>query len=303
MLAVPLLASALFLGACTDDENNGNEGNPPTPPVTDAGQLVTSIANDDGVAKFNYDKNNVMTSGTDISCGQFTIETNPIVIKANDDGEVLTIDNVQTNGQGYITSADYEYSWYEDNDTPERIPGKMTCEYNSNGNLTEIVMHDIYLSGYEQENTWNYTWEDGNLVSQKQGGRSKQNAESDWDEWYYRTTEYMYDDWATDNAGIYLGYMIEEVYMDFLFYAGYFGKPSRQIPGTVIDNVGDTEEEAFSLAVTTDEKGRITSVMSDDWDLSLSCVYAYDGETAVFPSQAQAAGKARQHTIHKRFRR
>lgn len=289
-LGLGLTVGALTLTACSDDDE------PKTPEVPDLGikAPVTSMANSDGVSTFRYNDSGAMTDGTDMYAGQFSINYAPFTVKASDESvgwkEAFEMNNIVTDGNGFITSASLTYKGEETyNGTTESWTdtGTLTCQYNAEGQLTKLVS-SVTEEGDMDEDTYELTWQDGNIVSIHNVYRYKEAGE-DWTDDLDQTVTFGYGADAVENSGIYMPQMAD-LDMDFLFYAGRFGKTCKQVPTSMTSREEGSSEYTVNISVDKDEDGRITALKANG---QVYYVYAYDGETATFLTEYGYSAAAR----------
>lgn len=229
--------------ACNDDDDengngngngNGTETPGTTPPdvTTDLGIQfpVTSIGGDED-AFFQYTDGRLTSGHTDVDLN-FTISQNPLTINAswaygNDESFTETYNNIQVNGSGFITSANYTATDIYRDET-YHYTATATAQYDADGHITE---KKVNMRDEESTDNWTitYTWTDGNLtriVINEQYTESGYGTENSTE-----TYEYTYDpDPAKNpNTGIYLYEMWYNTY-DFMWYAGLLGKTTRNMP-------------------------------------------------------------------------
>lgn len=283
------LLAVFGLVSCDNEGNEGNGGNGggggTTNPGTVVAHPVSSIANNDGVSTFTYDANGRMTSGYDMYAGYFVINSAPLSVEVHDEGQgwkdEYVYNNIQTNSQGFITYADCRYSG-EDNEsgTVEKYEatGVLTCEYSGDGYLKEIIF-TAESEGYVEENTYVLVWEDGNLMSISNSYRYKDPG-ADWIEDDGNLFKYTYGEGAVENSGIYLPEILDDFDLDFLQFAGYFGKTTKLMPTMLAENYSNTGDYTSNLTTEVDSKGRVVLIRQDNVPYM---AYAYDGETASLP--------------------
>ena len=274
------MADVLTLTACSDN----NE--PKAPDMPNLGILapVSSIANSETVSIFHYNDKGLMTDGTDMYADKFTINYAPFKVKVRKEAikwkKVTEMSDIVTDGNGFITSANLNYKeeWNSNGyDESRDETGTLTCQYSSNGELINMV---YTMSDYEIifESTCTLRWKDGNIYNIRHFYRSKE-ANKGWSNGYSKTVTFEYDEAAEENSGIYISQM-SDLNMDFLFYAGRFGKTSKLIPTLMTSKDENGNEERKVIKVEKDNKGRITVI---DDNHSYYFVYAYDGERAEYP--------------------
>lgn len=278
-LGLGAVLSILTLTACSDDDE------PKAPDMPDLGIFapVSSIAGNGESSVFHYNDRGLITDGTDMHAGKFSINYAPFTVKFSDEAvkwkEATEMNNIVTDGNGFITSAslNYKEEWNTNGyDESRNETGTLTCQYNGNGELINIV---YTMSDYDiiRENTCKFRWKDGNIYYIQYLYRSKE-ADKNWGKEYSKTITFEYGEDAVENSGIYMPNMAD-LGIDFLFYAGRFGKTCKLIPTWMtVREVDDTEEES-SVRVEKDIKGRITSLKVDG---STIYAYAYDGERAEY---------------------
>ena len=231
---------AVGFASCSDDDEKKTAPTPPgdqattTPDVSqDLGIQfpVTSINGSWEV--FNY-TDGKLTSGTlSNPDGTFTISHNPLTIKvemqygdSGDESSVETYTNIKVNDKGFATSATYQSTDVYDGET-EKTNGQATMAYDADGHITEKQVNSTG-PGYTENYKITYTWNNGNLLSVQVEDRYSDNEESG-----VLTTIYKYTyGEGQPNPGIYFDGMWYMTY-DFMWYAGLFGKTTKDIPTSV----------------------------------------------------------------------
>ena len=231
---------AVGFASCSDDDEKKTDPTPPgdqattTPDVSqDLGIQfpVTSINGSWEV--FNY-TDGKLTSGTlSNPNGTFTISHNPLTIKvemqygdSGDESSVETYTNIKVNDKGFATSATYQSTDVYDGET-EKTNGQATMAYDADGHITEKQVNSTG-PGYTENYKITYTWNNGNLLSVQVEDRYSDNEESG-----VLTTIYKYTyGEGQPNPGIYFDGMWYMTY-DFMWYAGLFGKTTKDIPTSV----------------------------------------------------------------------
>lgn len=182
---------------------------------------------------FNY-TDGKLTSGTlSNPNGTFTISHNPLTIKvemqygdSGDESSVETYTNIKVNDKGFATSATYQSTDVYDGET-EKTNGQATMAYDADGHITEKQVNSTG-PGYTENYKITYTWNNGNLLSVQVEDRYSDNEESG-----VLTTIYKYTyGEGQPNPGIYFDGMWYMTY-DFMWYAGLFGKTTKDIPTSV----------------------------------------------------------------------
>lgn len=273
-----LCVAILGLGSCS--EANGPEipqrgGTPEIPAETFF--LVSSVrhgAYDNALSTFTYNEDGIMTTGVAFDFGTFNFTFSPLVLEIDgNDGDMrdeYTYDQVSMNEKGYITYARTK-NIYTDDGVERIVKGDLQATYEGDY-LTRLVC-------CETENDHQYVydtcleWKEGKLmrvVHKSMEGEEDANI---------TTYEYTYDD-AKENSGIYLDVMMNDN-PECLFYAGYMGNTTSVIPASVEITYQFGGVSSVPIDVVYDEKGRIVEYKEHG---NTSCVYAYDGKIAVWPS-------------------
>lgn len=293
---VGLAVLATFCLTSCDEGNGVNGGNSGTT-VPEAGiaHPVSSIANIDGVSTFTYDASGRMVGGYDIYAANFMIKYNPFTVEAYGEGvgwrSEYAYNYIQTNNQGFITYGDFRF-YSEDGYVKYEVIGNLNCEYSSDGYLTKLFF-TAESEGYVEENKYILVWEDGNLMSVTDSFRYKDNG-TDWVEEGDEVFTYVYEDGAVENSGIYLPEILEYINLNFLQFAGYFGKTTNQIPTVFTKNNRDGIENTYSLTAELDNKGRVVLIEKDGLPYT---AYAYDGATASLPESNPSPIVKKSHRI------
>lgn len=279
----------LTAGLASCDKNNDMEN---TPPGSQTGQpdtqfQVTSIKSYHNYnSVFNYDHGK-MVSGLTNDEDSFTITRDPLKVNVkytnSSSGEFETHDltDIQTNTEGYITSANFLDCYYSNYSEPITYNGTYTFKYDSEGHLTE--QKNTYNTTHSRTNTTVvYTWFNGNLL---QIHVLEEEYEGNIPETTTKTYTYTYGDASKHpNTGIFLESMYDFTY-DFMWYAGLLGKPSRNIPTgytytySKVGSVPEYKEEQKTIRVNYNADGSIASIRYTDPDgESYIDYYGYNGK-------------------------
>ena len=306
---------AVGFASCSDDDEKKTDPTPPgdqattTPDVSqDLGIQfpVTSINGSWEV--FNY-TDGKLTSGTlSNPNGTFTISHNPLTIKvemqygdSGDESSVETYTNIKVNDKGFATSATYQSTDVYDGET-EKTNGQATMAYDADGHITEKQVNSTG-PGYTENYKITYTWNNGNLLSVQVEDRYSDNEESG-----VLTTIYKYTyGEGQPNPGIYFDGMWYMTY-DFMWYAGLFGKTTKDIPTSVkyteIEDGQVYYEYEKTLGPHYNENGSLASL--EYWNaagyVERTYTFGYNGqavEAYVDPAQKSLETR-RAHRIHRK---
>lgn len=306
---------AVGFASCSDDDEKKTAPTPPgdqattTPDVSqDLGIQfpVTSINGSWEV--FNY-TDGKLTSGTlSNPDGTFTISHNPLTIKvemqygdSGDESSVETYTNIKVNDKGFATSATYQSTDVYDGET-EKTNGQATMAYDADGHITEKQVNSTG-PGYTENYKITYTWNNGNLLSVQVEDRYSDNEESG-----VLTTIYKYTyGEGQPNPGIYFDGMWYMTY-DFMWYAGLFGKTTKDIPTSVkyteIEDGQVYYEYEKTLVPHYNENGSLASL--EYWNaagyVERTYTFGYNGqavEAYVDPAQKSLETR-RAHSIHRK---
>ena len=306
---------AVGFASCSDDDEKKTDPTPPgdqattTPDVSqDLGIQfpVTSINGSWEV--FNY-TDGKLTSGTlSNPNGTFTISHNPLTIKvemqygdSGDESSVETYTNIKVNDKGFATSATYQSTDVYDGET-KKTNGQGTMAYDADGHITEKQVNSTG-PGYTENYKITYTWNNGNLLSVQVEDRYSDNEESG-----VLTTIYKYTyGEGQPNPGIYFDGMWYMTY-DFMWYAGLFGKTTKDIPTSVkyteIEDGQVYYEYEKTLVPHYNENGSLASL--EYWNaagyVERTYTFGYNGqavEAYVDPAQKSLETR-RAHRIHRK---
>lgn len=224
---------------------------------TDTLKRVSSFTAGNGadmLSTFVFDSQSRMVGGKHWG-DPFTVSFSPfeIVLESADDvNDVSVFKDIKTNEQGYITFMNV----YD-------IAGEYTIDfsYDNDGYLRSYLMKE----GENVLSSSLFEWENGNLV--------KADLEGEF------IDEFAYTADAPKNSGVYLHDFCKIVELDFLFYGGYLGKATANIPTSVTTTRNGGKARTKNISVALDEKGRVIEYKEDG---NLKYVYAYDGKEAVW---------------------
>lgn len=290
---------ALGLGSCNESDNNididkPNGSGPVIPdeeestgviPTTDKtlGILfpVTSITTEEGISAFEY-QNNKMVQGTSRypyygwRNFDFQIKENPLRIDItlyDDYGESVnttesvSFTNIKTNKYGFITEAQMKFKSEE-----ETISGKIEVSYNSKGYITKQKFYEQFVSGYNLV-TADFIWKNDNLKQVSVYYEEKDNYD-DYTEYQYEsdiyTLEYSSNPSQNPNTGIYFWRDLyeDDIFYDFLWYSGLFGKTSKNIP------ISATNKYSHKLVNSNENT---TVVNKEDGHINIETFYNQNG--------------------------
>ncbi len=308
---------AVTFTACGDDEEetsggpggggSGSGGGTPTLPSVDNANAVTQLRYvtswQTTEAEYTY-TNGRMASGSDLVDNlDFVITYSPFTIVSQDGGYRETYKNIVTNAQGFITSMDLEIVDIDDPVGYEEITCKISATYDADGHLTSYTESEIETYEgieYRDVSTLTFTWQGGNLVKTEDAWKSYENGvltESGNEDEY---TIY-YGDASVSNSGIYIPATIPD--LDFMCYAGFLGKPTKDIPTRVVDDA-DGYEDLYTN-VDKDAKGRIVALHIQERSSSPTALYYGYADNPLAPLAEQASMAAPQflkstRALHKR---
>lgn len=290
--------------ACGDDEDEnggdggtGGSGNLPTLSGVGITDPVTQIRHDmsggrNEASTFNYADGRMTGGSSMVDDLDFTITYSPFQITATDAGYYETYTNIQTNAYGSITYADVAYGDEEDGDYSDGINISIRATYDENNQLltyTECEMETFDGMEYRDEGTATYTWENGNVVKQVWSEASYENGVLVWSE---ESESYTFDYGSTpvSNNGIYVYDIIPDT--EFMMYAGFLGKPTKDIPVAVTEAHGGDYSRYTS--VDKDGKGRITALHMESSYYGTSTMYFGYADSPINVTSAQA--QVKKHT-------
>lgn len=221
------------LASCGDDGNGGNNATgqqgTTTPSTGDLGiaRPVTSITGY-GSSYFNYE-NGKLTSGYSEG-SSFTIAHHPLAIRMSYEGTNERYEenytNIRVNSSGFVTYAEYSATDTYNGES-EYYSGTARMQYDADGHITQKSVTLREGNYYEDTYVISYTWEDGNVTRIQIDETEKTPDETNT---YKDIYKYTYSDPSQNiNSGVYLYDMWYSTY-DFMWYAGMFGKPTRNIP-------------------------------------------------------------------------
>lgn len=254
LMVCALGLSTLCFTACeNDNEPRENDGSTTPATPTDKSLLVSSYArgtHKNHLSTFVYDSQCQLINGL-WDGDMFTIQESMFNITFDDENVIF---NTESNANGYVTLISYDEGY--------NLDSKLELIYDGDY-ITKIINE-----GEDYRSDIFYTWENGNITKIKYLFDNKE-------EFIYTFT---YDTNTQKNSYIYMPYMIYD--LDFLYYGGYVGKPTANIP-TSVTVTENGETETYNITVKYDDKNRIVEYRENG---ALKCVYAYDGKTAEWPA-------------------
>ena len=126
--------------------------------------------------------------------------------------------------------------------------------------MTESAL-ELSEDDVTEHDKWTFVWENGNMVSYRNTYSIDYTDEEDFS--YSDNGWFDYGDSPVSNNGVYHPDMFPYDY-HFMLYAGLFGKPTKDMPVSVVfSSTDDEEEEAYGYTVEKDEKGRIVTLYCD----------------------------------------
>ncbi len=289
--------------ACGDDEEetsggpggggSGSGGGTPTLPSVDNANAVTQLRYvtswQTTEAEYTY-TNGRMASGSDLVDNlDFVITYSPFTIVSHDGGYRETYKNIRTNAQGFITSMDLDIVDNEDPYGYVEMTYKISATYDADGHLTSYTESEIESyegMEYRDDGTLMFTWQGGNLVKTEFAWEIYENgvlAESGHEDEY----TISYGDGSVSNSGIYIPEVIPD--LDFMCYAGFLGKPTKDIPTRRVDDADGYD--VLYTNVDKDAKGRIVALhMQESRGGQTALCYGYaDNPLAPLAEQASMA--------------
>ena len=327
---------AVGLTACGDDDEGNDNGGPdttipgtgdPDSPGTGTGDSDTDVpgtgepgitvpsTSDLGIqypvtsitgyeeSYFRYENGRLVGGMTDND--QFTIAQNPLAVQMRWESSYEIIDesytNIKVNPAGFATSADFtQGETYMDGEYSDSYvySGTARMQYDADGHITQKRISIGEEGGYQYDGTITYTWENGNLVRIQ-----VDDTEKDYDGIYVYsdTYEYTYADVSQNvNSGIYLYDMWYFTY-DFMWYAGFFGKPTQNLPIGMKytynyrfnDGEVETDTEIYDIVTRYNDNGSVARMeyrQEGSSSSSMTFNYGY-GETEPFASLAPSLQK------------
>ena len=289
-LALCLTAGFSF-SACSDDDGEGGGGAgsgvaaQQMPKVADAGIQfpVMEQSGGHGSFDFTYSDGRVVDWGDDF----LSLSFNPLVIKGEEPTYTEEYKNIKMNAKGFMTYADYSYSWSEYNDIGN-AHGTLVWMYDEEGHLVKEVANIDDSSDGLISWTCQWKWENGNLVSGQ--------YEEDGDVTQYAFT-YDTDKW--ENPGVYVFMSdISGCLSDEFFYSGLMGLPTRNIPTRMMIRELDGGEESHrstynTVAVNYNPDGSVQSIeMQNVFSYGSSYTETYRFGYADYPIQQQSGYSA-----------
>lgn len=284
-----------------DDDPSGDDGQAPSTSIEEAGIAHTVYSIDYGwdVSYFNYDGGRMVNGFSADYGSDFLIKDNPfsiVIDYAEEDYEYEEVySNIRTDSRGFVTSCDYYSKDVYEGETDEDR-GTMTVEYSDDGHLLKIKASYDYLddepADYDEageENEFTFTWTDGNLTGMRESYVSILKDGSREDEEVYEYT-FEYGENAPTNSGIFTPDFI--MMADFVYYAGYMGKTTKNIPLSVTER---SETGAVlntdTYRVEYDSEGRISVLHRNNYKYA---TYGYTPYSQSVDEQASLsrAGKA-----------
>jgi len=225
MLAVCL---ACVFTSCSDSDDAPT---PQTPAATYAGKLVAQA----GKYRYMHDDNNRCYKIYNGNFGSYAIDYDKGTIYIEEDDEMLS---VTFNGKGYITELNGTWS-YEDEGVSESGKGRITFEYNSNG---QLIKETSVSSGVEIENGKRHdisasyqaahTWKDNNHISSVCKSVESEDGKTDV---YENTYTVRYSDIknVTGQNTFAMTYALNQELYEPLVLTGMFGNGSAYMPSEV----------------------------------------------------------------------
>ncbi len=286
--------------SCGDDDDNlsGGDGQAPSASIEEAGiaHVVYTINYGGEMSYFNYDNGRMVGGFCADYWGDFAIKDNPfnIVISYAEEGEgefEEIYSNIQTDSRGFIVSCDYYSKDVYDGETDEDR-GTVTAEYSDDGHLLKIKTTFDYLDDEPEEfdetgeeNEFAFTWTNGNLtgISESYVLTLKDGSKTDEEKYTYT---FEYGENPQTNSGIFTPDFV--MMADFVYYAGYMGKTTKNIPVSVTErNETSTSVYTDTYRAEYDSEGRIAVLHCNDYEYA---TYGYEPYT---PSTANRTSLSR----------
>lgn len=302
--ACMLLACGAMFSCSDDDDNGGNGGVGQAPSNEDIGVTDRVVAINDGYGDwsvFNY-TDGAMTSGrTMIDDLDFTISYSPFEIWAGvteDDGFYEVYEekytNIRTNSFGAIVSADITY---HEKDMYEEYEDKatMTASYDGNNRIQQLKVNSSSAYGdysYEDNVAIDFTWDGNNVTEMNLVSEYRVVDEGD----IYEGSEneavsFIYGEGAVRNSGVYPPEFVLD--LDFMTYAGFYGRTTADLPTTVISNENGRETR-YDYEVAVDGQGRVTSISGGGDTQTYYYADTYNPDS--YSLKAKTDGSLRQHS-------
>ena len=288
------LTAGFSLSACSDDDEGGNGGGAGSgvaaqqmPKVADAGIQfpVTQYSEYSSYMETYTYSDGRMTVGSNSEGDNYSVISNPLVLKLQESDYLGTFRNIKVNGNGFMTyaeisgSSSFDVNWYE--------KGSITWRYDAEGHLVSESGNLTYSDDGPYSWACTYTWENGNLV------KTEYRTE---DEGYvYREVcTFTYVDGQWENTGVFPEHFIDtgELGMPILFYAGLMGRTTKNIPVSVTEKEYDGDEESYSttyntVAVNYNQDRSIQSIEVQNASYGSSYTETYRFGYADYPIQEQ----------------
>ena len=157
-----------------------------------------------------------------------------MVLKVFQEDYEETWSNIRTNEHGAIT-----YASLLGVSLGEDFTGTFTAKYNEDNQMTESAL-ELSEDDVTEHDKWTFVWENGNMVSYRNTYSIDYTDEEDFS--YSDNGWFDYGDSPVSNNGIYHPDMFPYDY-HFMLYAGLFGKPTKDMPVSVVfsstDGYGD----------------------------------------------------------------
>lgn len=243
------------------------------PVLSDMGVVcpVTGLHGKDGsVSIFKYHKNK-MVGGYSSDYGTFTITSNPLEIRVSDSGQhdsltynrELNYSNIYTNADGYVTSMDFdgkEMRTGASGKTVESFKGNISAVYDVRGHIMVFNYDYNDRQGNQESGKVKYKWVGDNIETVVLDVFAEKHLRES-----HEILTFIYD---TDSVRLNKGFYWEEMnpffgMCDFVWYAGLFGKTTRNVPRSIIhERMGDGQDfrEVSDIAAEYNAEGAMTSL-------------------------------------------
>lgn len=247
------LTAGFTLSSCDDDEGEGGGGGgtpaQQPPKVADAGIQfpVTQYSEYSSYVETYTYADGRITGGSTPYGTQYSITQNPLTLTATSEGgaETQSLHNIQSNGSGFMTYAEYSYN-YSDSIDSYYENASIRWEYDAEGHLLKESASITESSDGPCSWTSTYTWQDGNLMT------AEYSYEEDGEAWRMNCT-FTYDTSKWSNTGVFPAHMIEMSVLEIpiLFYGGLLGRTTKNIPTSVTKNDYENDSIYWSQTYTT----------------------------------------------------
>ncbi len=178
--------------------------------------------------------------------------------------------NIKFNGKGYIKEISGAWD-YEDEDGRYKGSGKMSFEYNGDGNLiryevssSETEYEEDGKTYYDDGFTYTCKWQGGNLIRINGEGYETEDGETDR---YNESFVYRYGDRQNKFFQMPLSlteYLLDADELSVLAAAGLFGYGPANLPTGGVASDDDGYEGSFTVRFSLNENGSIAREIFDN---------------------------------------